>query len=200
MCNFINNIPPTNLDSWFRGLTILTIALPIVGAILGGVCGWGAFVVNTRIANLQIAQLVQAKQAADTANEELEKIRTRDTPHHLDEPQKHKLAQFLADKPKGQLIIKINITAFDARSYADEIGKFLQESCGWSVRLDNALITGSNTTGAWFSIKDSNHVPSITAIIHSAFVYSGIPIRKTIDVDAGVPTDTEVWLSIGAKE
>jgi hypothetical protein len=154
MWSFVDYIPQASLDSWFRGLTISAIALPIVGAFLGGICGWGAFVVNTRIGGLQTAQLVQAKQTADIANAELEKIRQRNTPRHLEETQKQKLAQFLADKPKGQLIIKANSTAFDARSYADDISTFLQDLCGWNVHVDDALITGSNTTGAWFTIKD----------------------------------------------
>jgi len=62
MWNFIDNIPQANLDSWFRGFTILAISLPILGAIMGGVCGWGAFIVSNRIGNLQTADLRQAKQ------------------------------------------------------------------------------------------------------------------------------------------
>jgi hypothetical protein len=50
MWNFIDNLPQDSLDSWYRWLTIFTIGLPILGAIMGGICGWGAFTVSTGLA------------------------------------------------------------------------------------------------------------------------------------------------------
>jgi hypothetical protein len=66
MWNFIDNLPQDSLDSWYRWLTIFTIGLPILGAIMGGICGWGAFTVSNRISDLQAAAL---KRAQDTAAE-----------------------------------------------------------------------------------------------------------------------------------
>jgi hypothetical protein len=52
----IERIPQDSLDFWYRWLTGLAIGLPILGAILGGLCGWGAFNVSNRISNLQSAE------------------------------------------------------------------------------------------------------------------------------------------------
>lgn len=52
MWNFIESIPQGSLDSWYRCLTFFAIGLPILGAVVGGVCGWGAFTIG----NLQSAK------------------------------------------------------------------------------------------------------------------------------------------------
>jgi hypothetical protein len=72
MWNFVNNISQANLDVWYRWLTISTIVIPIVGALIGGICGWGAFVVSNRIRDLQTASLEQAEQTANTASHRLQ--------------------------------------------------------------------------------------------------------------------------------
>lgn len=59
------DLPEASLDSWYRWLTILTIVLPILGAILGGLCGGAAFIVGSRISNLQTMALNQAKNQLD---------------------------------------------------------------------------------------------------------------------------------------
>jgi hypothetical protein len=68
MWSFIDNIPQASLDFWFRWLTFLAIGLPILGAAMGGVCGWGAFIVSNRIGNLQ-------KQIINRQNVEIETLK-----------------------------------------------------------------------------------------------------------------------------
>jgi hypothetical protein len=53
--NFVDSLPEGSLDAWYRTLTFLAIGIPILGALIGGVCGWGAFVVSGRISDLQTA-------------------------------------------------------------------------------------------------------------------------------------------------
>ena len=72
MWSFIDHIPEVSLDSWYRWLTIFAIGLPIIGAITGGLCGRGAFMVSDRIANLQTLTVKQAKEDANTANTRLQ--------------------------------------------------------------------------------------------------------------------------------
>jgi hypothetical protein len=119
---------------------------------------------------------------------------------HINDQAKQKLSQFLANKPKGQLRIKASITANDARAYANEIAEFLQDSCGWNVQVDNAIITGSDVSGIWLTIKDRDFIPDAASTIFGAFKYAEIPIRPITNVDPGVPTQTEVWLSIGSQQ
>ena len=68
MWNFIDGIPQANLSAWYRILTFFAIGLPILGATMGGVCGWGAFRVSNRIGDLQAVDLRQAQQTAKNAN------------------------------------------------------------------------------------------------------------------------------------
>src|ERR1700730_2666033 len=74
MEHLIDSIPQASLDSCYRWLTIFAIGLPILGAIMGGVCGWGAFMVSSRISDLQAVAL---KQAENTATEAKELARSR---------------------------------------------------------------------------------------------------------------------------
>lgn len=69
MWSFVNNIPRESLDPWFRVLTFLSIGLPIVGALIGGICGWGAFKVSDRISDLQAIALKHAQDTAAEARE-----------------------------------------------------------------------------------------------------------------------------------
>ena len=69
MWNFVDNLSQNGLDSWYRGLTIFAIGLPILGAIAGGICGWGAFTVSNRISNLQATALKHAQDIAAEARE-----------------------------------------------------------------------------------------------------------------------------------
>jgi hypothetical protein len=76
----IENIPRENLDNWYLWLTIFAIGLPIVGALMGGICGWGAFIVGTRIGDLQSAEIEQLQ------------------PWHLSSDQRGPLTNALADR------------------------------------------------------------------------------------------------------
>jgi hypothetical protein len=67
MWNFVDNLSQDGLDSWYRWLTIFAIGLPILGAIAGGICGWGAFTVSNRINDLQAAALKHAQNTAAEA-------------------------------------------------------------------------------------------------------------------------------------
>jgi hypothetical protein len=66
--SLFDNIPRASLDTWFRVLTFLSIGLPIVGAMMGGFCGWGAFKVSNRISDLQGANLQQIQQRLAVRN------------------------------------------------------------------------------------------------------------------------------------
>jgi hypothetical protein len=145
-------------------------------------------------------EVAAAQVAAQAANDDLAKIKEQNAPRHLENAQKQLLLQFLADKPKGQLRIKANVSVNDAQAYGGEIGAFLKDSCGWDVQVDNAIITGADTSGVWLTVKDRDHVPETALILHAAFEHAKIPIRSVSDVDSGVPTQAEVWLSVGAKK
>ena len=67
--SMIENIPQSTLDLWYRWLTILAIGLPILGAIIGGVAGFAAFIVSNRIGDLQAVALKHAEDAAREARE-----------------------------------------------------------------------------------------------------------------------------------
>jgi len=132
---------------------------------------------------------------ADKKVAELDRLRT---PRHLSDAQKAKLTASLAGQPTGELVMKASGVADDARAYAGEIAAFFQ-ALGWRVRIDNALLFGSDVSGIWLSINDSNAVPPATSALHHALESAGFPVRKTVTGDPSIPAN-EIWLSIGAKK
>lgn len=69
MGDFIDNIPEQSLDSWYRWLTYFSIGIPILGAILGGLCGFATIRVSGRINELQAVALKHAEKGAKEARE-----------------------------------------------------------------------------------------------------------------------------------
>jgi len=112
--NFIDSIPLTSLDSWYRWFTILAIGLPILGAVMGGMFGWGAFIVSNRIGNLQTAE-IQTLQ-----------------PWHLLEDQQKKLTEELHSLSPGNVVFSHRLMDGDGEDYAKEIAAIFK-SAGWSI-------------------------------------------------------------------
>jgi hypothetical protein len=72
--SLIQKIPEGNLDGWYRWLTILTISLPIAGALLGGFCGWCAFLVSDRLGTLQSHTISEQKEQISHLNGDLQTV------------------------------------------------------------------------------------------------------------------------------
>jgi hypothetical protein len=128
----------------------------------------------------------------------VKRAKQEETPRHLTETEKAELAKSLGDQPKGRFTIKANVTAKDARGYADEIAAFFNDpKIGWTVKVDNAIIAGPNVVGMWITVRDRNTVSQSAAILQNALQAAHLPSRAELD-PAG-PAADEVWLSIGVK-
>jgi hypothetical protein len=139
-----------------------------------------------------------ARKEANYAQDEVGKLKQAALPRHLTEKEKSDLANFLADKPKGKFTIKANTNAKDGRAYADEIAAFFNsDKIGWTVKVDNAIIMGSDVTGMWVSVKDANTAPAYAGVLQSALKAADLPAGGR--VDSALAPD-EVWLSIGLKQ
>ena len=129
MWSYINNIPRDNLDAWFRGLTVFAIGLPIAGAIMGGICGWGAFLVSERIGNLQAADVTQAREGAAKANE-----RAAEAQAALE---KFKAARSLS--PEQQSTIVDAIKPFAGQEFAGTVAAGVPDASSLWATLDKTL-------------------------------------------------------------
>jgi hypothetical protein len=133
------------------------------------------------------------------ANKKVSELDRLRQPRHLTDDEKAKLGASLRGQPVGTLAIKASAMADDALAYAEEISNFLQR-LGWTCRIDNAIMTGSDVGGIWLAIRDQNHIPAATAPLQHAFEAAGLPIHKTVNLEAGGPDPDEIWLSIGARK
>lgn len=140
----------------------------------------------------------EAHKEAHHAQDEVGKLKEAALPRHLTEKEKSDLAKFLADKPKGKFTIKADTNANDGRAYADEIAAFFNgDKIGWTVKVDNAIIMGSDVTGMWVSVKDVNTAPEYTGVLQNALKAANLPAGGRLD--PGLAPD-EVWLSVGLKQ
>ena len=143
-------------------------------------------------------QIEAAHKEAHDAQTEVVKMKEAALPRHLTEKEKSDLARFLADKPKGKFTIKADSNAKDGRAYADEIAAFFNSAkIGWTVKVDNAIIMGSDVTGVWVSVKDVNTAPEFAGILQNALKADNLPAGGRLD--AALASD-EVWLSVGLKQ
>ena len=155
----------------------------------------GGLAVLALLVVLEIAAFVYSARRDFLVAEGERKI---SAPRHLTEAQKNAIVNFLTGLQKGSVMIRANSYANDARGYADEIAALLtDERLGWTVRVDNAVLTGPDTTGLWITVGDADPPPAEAGVLQNAFAAGGIHLRGM--VDATVPQG-EVWLSVGAKE
>jgi glycine/D-amino acid oxidase-like deaminating enzyme len=141
-------------------------------------------------------QIAEANRQAREAREAQNRAEQLAAPRSLTPIEKTRISSYLAKESKGAIIIKANITVADARAYADEIAGLLR-SAGWTVREDNAIITGPDIRGVWITVKDAQAAPIAALVLQRAFAAGGITVRA--EYDPTMPNPTEVWLSVGSK-
>ena len=143
-------------------------------------------------------EIAAAHKDAHNAQTEVEKMKEAALPRHLTEKEKVDMAAFLAGKPKGKFTIKANTNAKDARAYADEITAFFNsDKIGWTVKVDNAIIMGTDLVGLWVSVKNADTAPEFAAILQQALKAAHLSAGGRLDEALAVD---EVWLSVGFKQ
>jgi hypothetical protein len=172
MWSLINNIPRDNLDAWFRWLTVFTIGLPIIGAIMGGICGWGAFLVSERIGSLQTTDVTQAREGAAKANE-----RAAEAQAAL---QKFKASRSLL--PEQQSTVVDAIKAFAGQEFAGAVAASVPDAWSLWETLDQTLRAAHWVRRPPWGLA-TGHPPA------------GIPVSPNEGVTIFVPQDDLVSLA-----
>lgn len=139
---------------------------------------------------------LQALNGQAAAKKEIAELKEHAAPRILTGNQKTAISSFLSNSPTGAITLKANVTVADARSYADEIAGLLR-SAGWTVRVDNAIITGPNARGLWITVKNPQAAPVAAVSLQRAFAAANMNVRA--EYDPTMPDSDEVWLSVGAK-
>lgn len=142
------------------------------------------------------AAIAQALERQKEAEKKLGALEEKQAPRTLTSAQKSGLSGYLSKHPRGRITIKSSINTTDARAYSEQIAAILTQS-GWTVQIDNAIFTGTDINGIWITFKTNNAVPAAAGTIYEAFKSAGMPIRA--QYDPAIPTEQELWLSVGAK-
>lgn len=199
MWNFIDSISQDKLDAWFRGFTILAISLPILGAILGGVCGWGAFIVSTRIGDLQAADLQKAQ--AETAH-----IREQLAGRDFTQDQHDRLVSVVKGLPHSvtsKVIFDSAVGNLDAKRYGGLIAKALSDALGVPIDEPLGLSTCVECTGVWVCVNESATAKTAEdgKVIRQAFELAGVTGAKfCTDPRDGQGTSDTVKVIVGPKQ
>lgn len=143
------------------------------------------------------ARDAENRRRQEAAEKELAALRLKAAPRILSVSQAFSIEKFLRSEAPDRVVIKTNINATDARAYSEQIASSLRNS-GWSVRMDNAILVGPDTSGVWITIKDQAKVPRAAPLLHHALKAAGIENRTHYDSTMDGSPD-EVWLTIGTK-
>lgn len=193
MGHFIARIPEQSLDSWYRWLTILAIGLPILGAILGGLCGFAAFTVSNRTSDLQAVAL---KHAEDTAAEARELAKSR----RLSPEEAAKMlavARQLCPKLKRVLVTAANGNQ-EAQAYAyDFVVVFKDAGCTSDLQLPIPGLT-PDVQGVRVGIRSLANIPAEVGLLDKIFLAGGIRYQLNPLSPDFFPNEPFV-LIIGAK-
>jgi hypothetical protein len=193
MAYFIDNIPEPSLDSWYRWLTYFSIGLPILGAILGGLCGFAAFRVSGRINDLQAVALSNAESAATEAREltRQRRLSSEETAKMLAVAR-----QFCSD------VKRIPVTAAngnqEAQAYAlDFVKVFKDAGCTSDLELPIPGLT-PDVQGVRVGVRSLVDIPAQAGLIDKILVAGGISYQVNPLTSEFFPGEPFV-LIIGAK-
>lgn len=196
MWNFIDSIPQASLDFWYRWLTIFAIGLPILGAIMGGVCGWGAFIVSNRIGNLQTADLRQAEQTISRQNVEVQTLKSRG----LSAEEAAKMiaaARQLCPRIKKILVTAANGNQ-EAQAYALSFVKIFKDAgCMSDLALPIPGLT-PDVQGVRVGVRSVTNIPEEVPMIEQILFAGGIKYQVNPITPDFFPDEPFV-LIIGAK-
>jgi hypothetical protein len=164
MWSFINSVPQGSLDYWYRWLTYLTIGLPV----LGGLCGLAAFMVSSRISDLQAVALKQAQNTAVEAREFA-------TPRRLSSEQIAKMSVVARRLCSN---IKVPVTAAnsnqEAQTYALDFVKIFKDAgCASDLQLPIPGLT-ADVQGVRVGVRNLADIPAEVGAIDKIFFAGGI--------------------------
>lgn len=191
--SFVDNIPQDSLDAWFRSLTFFAIGLPIVGAIMGGICGWGAFKVSGRISDLQAIAL---QQAQDTAAEAKELASPRRLFPEIAAKMLPTALQFCPQ------IKRIPVTAAtgnqEAQAYASDFVKFFRNAgCASDLQLPIPGLT-PDVQGLIIGVRTPSNVAAEVELIDKVLSAGGIRFEVRSLTPDFFPNEQFVFV-VGAK-
>lgn len=139
----------------------------------------------------------ESRKRHELAETELASLRARAAPRSLLSEGKQAISAFLVGHAKGSVVIKASVSSPDARAYADQIAAVLK-AAGWTVRVDNALFAGPDTTGLWITVKDAGKASPAAGLLQRALRAAGLDVRGQTDATMGTPDD-EFWLCVGNR-
>lgn len=200
MFNFINSIPQTSLDSWYRWLTFLAIGLPVLGAILGAVCGWGAFRASNRIAYLQAADLRQAQETIAHQNIAIESVKELAKPRRISSEEAAKMqavAQRLCSNLRRVPVTAANSNQ-EAQAYALDFVTILKNAgCVSDLELPIPGLT-PDVQGVRVGVRSLAAIPIQVAMLEEILRAGGIQYQVNPLTPDFFPNEPFV-LIIGAK-
>jgi hypothetical protein len=151
MWSFINTIPRDSLDAWSRWLTIFAIGLPALGGLLGGLCGWGAFLISDRIGQFQKTDLAQARQTISHQNAEIDRLK----PWRVSEEGIKTLQAALKSISPAKLVFAYRLMDGEGKDFSEQLAGIFR-AAGWLI----GGIGGSSL----------NNFPGVTVAAHRNLV------------------------------
>jgi hypothetical protein len=189
----LENVPQSTLDWWYRWLTILAIGLPILGAIIGGVAGFAAFIVSNRIGELQAAALRYAEDAAREA-------RAFAAPRHLSQEQATamKTVALQVCLQIGRLAVTAANGNQEAQAFAlDFVRVFKDAGCAADLQLPIPGLT-PDIQGVRLGVRSLEHIPPQVGLLGTVLQAGGTQYQINPLTPDFFPNEPFV-LIIGAK-
>ena len=195
MWSFADSIPEASLDTWYRWLTILAIGLPILGAIMGGVFGWGAFIVSARIGDLQTTHLNQAEQTISRQSVEIQSLK----PREVLATQSNELLRLLTDT-HGKIGFISQVMNGESADYGEKLARVFGQA-GWDIAP--AIRNSTNDLPGYVTLAGTNpKLEPLGMIVAKALNAAGIDCRpqwiQPNTVGGDLQTDT-IYVVIGRK-
>lgn len=155
---------------------------------------------TTLISEEKALQIKLDKQLSD-AKQNIEELQKTLDPRRLTDTQKSNLARSLKGNTSGKITIIAQTSAFDAKSYAEQLATVLN-AAGWStiIQLGRSGLWDSGGSGIWIYYSTPTALDTAKTL-HAALKSNGVPVNEKLGFGpiSEVPTD-QIVLLIGNKE
>ncbi len=200
--SFIDQIPDERLNDWSWYMTVATIVVPAVAALIAGFTGYAAVKINDRITAISSGaaetlrtDLREAQDSAADARARATALEERGRPRKVATEVRQRMVSELSAARGSPVTVSSIMSDAESFEFASTMKDILIES-GWIVGDIKTVMTTPPLKGVRLDIRSVDSIPPYAAVLQHALINAGF--GNAVNLNETLSPGT-VQLTVGAK-